>query len=277
MIGVQAALLSGDRLHLQHGPIDLIIGADGKRALAFEAAKTRLGTVLAELMDEIDLLRIARGLKPKGNIALRMWCAAQAHDGFVTPMAGVAGAIAETVLDAMKQATDIKRAYVNNGGDIAVHLEGDAEFCVGIAGVKGGALGKITLNAASSIRGIATSGQGGRSLSLGIADSVTVLGQTACTADVAATLIAGAVDLPSHPMITRQAANEVVDGSDLGARPVVTHVGKLRAAEVMCALEAGLSRARLMQSNGLIQAASLHLQGQSRQIEMNNQKVLEHA
>ena len=78
-------------------------------------------------------------------------------------------------------------------------------------------------------------------------------------------------------MITRQAANEVVDGSDLGARPVVTHVGKLRAAEVMCALEAGLSRARLMQSNGLIQAASLHLQGQSRQIEMNNQKVLEHA
>lgn len=277
MMGVQAALLSGDRLHLQHGPIDLIIGVDGERMLAFEAAQTRLGTVLAELMDEIDLLRIVHGPKPKGCIALTMWRAAQAHDGFVTPMAGVAGAVAETVLDAMQQAASFKRAYVNNGGDIALHLSGDAVFSVGMAGVKGGALGKITLSADNPIRGLATSGQGGRSLSFGIVDSVTALSETACKADVAATLIAGAVDLPDHPAITRQSANEIVDQSDLGAKRVVTHVGQLTPAEVTRALETGLSHARDMQENGLIHAASLHLQGQSRQIEMNNKKVLEHA
>ena len=31
-------LSDGTRLHLQHGPIDLIIGADGQREVAFEAA-----------------------------------------------------------------------------------------------------------------------------------------------------------------------------------------------------------------------------------------------
>ncbi|WP_439141000.1 UPF0280 family protein [Planktotalea sp.] len=274
---VQRALLSGDRLHLQHGPIDLIIGADGTRTRAFEAAELRLSTVLAELMDEIDLLQRHDGPSPKGAIARKMWRAAQAYQGFVTPMAAVAGTVAEAVLQAMRSTTDLRRAYVNNGGDIALHLSHNATFDIAISGLAGADLGKITLNSDSEVRGIATSGQGGRSLSFGIAESVTVLAKTASMADVAATLIAGAVDVPDHPAILRAPAKQIREGSDLGAREVVTQVGDLGAKDVSSALEFGVQRAKQMQQQGLIQAASLHLRGQSRQIEMNLEKVLEHA
>lgn len=277
MSGVQSALLPGDRLHLQHGPIDLVIGVDGDRGAAFAAAERRLGSVLAELMDEIDLLRCARGPAPKGAIALGMWKAVQRHEGFVTPMAGVAGAVAETVLHAMLEGAAMTRAYVNNGGDIALHLAGDATFVVGMADRVGDALGKITLTAEGPVRGIATSGQWGRSLSFGIAENVTVLAETASLADVAATLIAGAVDLERHPSITRVPANELREESDLGSRKVVVQIGVLSKDDVAQALENGAALARAMQREGLIQAASLHLHGQSRQIDLNKEKVLEHA
>ncbi len=276
-MGVQSALLSGNRLHLQHGPIDLVLGCDGDRVCAFEAAEARLGSVLVELMDEIDLLRLSDGPRPKGAVARKMWEATQGHIGFVTPMASVAGAVAETVLNAMLAAGTLRRAYVNNGGDIALHLSGDAQFSVAMSGLAGQALGTMTLDASSPVRGVATSGQGGRSLSFGIADSVTVLADTASKADVAATLIAGAVDLLGHPMVFRKPAIEVDEGSDLGARSVVTHVGTLSAHEVSEALNAGQKLAVAMRNKGQLLAASLHLRGQSRQIELNTKKVLDHA
>lgn len=274
---VQRALLSGNRLHLQHGPIDLVIDVEGDRQAAFAAAEARLETVLAELMAEIDLLRLANGKRPTGKIAQKMWDSIQEHNGFVTPMAAVAGAVSETILEAMRNASDLRRAYVNNGGDIALHLSGDATFNVAMAGVDGTGLGRITLSAQDKVRGIATSGQGGRSLSQGIADSVTVLASTASAADVAATLIANAVDLPNHPAVGRARANQIIEDSDLGERHVVIGVGDLSNSEISSALERGAQRAQEMQNHGLIQAASLHLRGQSKQIEMNNKKVLEHA
>ena len=42
---------------------------------------------------------------------------------YITPMAAVAGAVADTILTAMLAAEPrLERAYVNNGGDIAFHL-----------------------------------------------------------------------------------------------------------------------------------------------------------
>ena len=92
-------MLPGDRLHLQHGPVDLIIGADGDRDAAFAAAWTRFQTVLAELVAEIPLLRRPVGPVPQqaplGVIARRMFDAVKPHCAvFVTPMAAVAGAVA---------------------------------------------------------------------------------------------------------------------------------------------------------------------------------------
>ena len=203
LMGAVAALLpGGDRLHLQHGPIDLILGADGARAAAFRAAERRFGTVLEELVAELPLLRQAVGIRPEGAVARRMHAAVrpQGEAVFVTPMAAVAGAVAEEILAAMLAAAALTRAYVNNGGDIALHLGAGTRYRLAVASPANHALGVVEIAAGDPVRGVATSGQGGRSLSFGIADAVTVLAASAALADVAATLIANAVDLPGHPV-----------------------------------------------------------------------------
>lgn len=259
----QAALLPGGRLHLSHGPIDLVIGADGARDLAFRAGFDRFGTILSELTAELPLLRRPVSTKPNGKIARAMYRAALPHaDGLTTPMICVAGAVAAEVLSAMVDAADLTRAYVNNGGDIALHLTEGARFEVGIAGLDGRSLGTVTIRSGDPIRGIATSGQGGRSQSLGIADSVTVLARSAAMADAAATKLGNAVDLPAHPAIRRSPANRLHDDSDLGAAPVVTHVGPLSPADVNQALTTGAKAAQGLRDRGLISGAALFLRDQ---------------
>jgi hypothetical protein len=119
--------------------------------------------------------------------------------------------------------------------------------------------GRIRVGAADPVRGVATSGRGGRSLSLGIADSVTVLARTAAAADAAATLVANAVDLPDHPGIERVPARELDPDSDLGARLVVVGCGPLSPVEAEAALERGKIEARRMREAGLIEAVALFL------------------
>ncbi|MFD1342554.1 UPF0280 family protein [Litorisediminicola beolgyonensis] len=271
MSGPVAAMLPGGRLHLQHGPIDLVIGAEGGREAAFRAAARRFETVLEELVGALELLRqpVSPAMTdPREETARRMVRAARtlAAREFLTPMAAVAGSVAETVLDAMRAAAPLRRAYVNNGGDIALHLAEGETYTAQIAGPDGQAFGRVTITANDPVRGIATSGRHGRSLSLGIADSVTVLAATASEADAAATLIANAVDLPGHPAITRRPANAVRDDSDLGTRAVVTACGALARADRDTALLGGLRRASDFRARGKIFGAALFLQGEARML-----------
>ena len=121
-----------------------------------------------------------------------------AAEHFITPMAAVAGAVAEEILGAMMDEARLDRAYVNNGGDIALHLADGEHFTVGLMDRpdQPGLMRNDHDRADDPTRGIATSGRHGRSFSLGIADAVTVLARTASQADAAATIIANAVDLP---------------------------------------------------------------------------------
>lgn len=265
-VGPTAHILpDGQRLHLQHGPIDLIIGAEGQRQAAFEAAVARFQTVLEELVAELPALRAEMcptAAVPEGSVARRMHRAALGVPGtmFFTRMAAVAGAVADEVLAAMVSQADLTRAYVNNGGDIALHLRGNAQFRLMMSDHKGGTLGRIVVRAGDGIGGIATSGRHGRSLSLGIADSVTVLAPSAAQADVAATLIANAVDLPGHGSIRRRPASALSDDTDLDARPVVVGCGSLTDAECKRALNAGRAVAQRFTQAGLITDAALFLQ-----------------
>jgi uncharacterized protein len=185
-----------------------------------------------------------------------------AADGFITPMAAVAGAVAEEILGAMLRNAQLARAYVNNGGDIALHLADGEQFAVGLAERPGrpGLMRTMTIAHDDPTRGVATSGRHGRSFSLGIADAVTVLARTAAQADAAATIIANAVDLPGHPLVLRCPAHDLQPDSDLGARPVTRDVGELSAAEIEDALEAGGDCARKLLAAGLIDGAALRLQ-----------------
>jgi ApbE superfamily uncharacterized protein (UPF0280 family) len=270
----QIALLpDGKRLHLQDGPIDLVIeakGRDGDVRAAYDAGARRFTGLLDELCEElVELRRAADPVRCllKGVVARRMHAAVApfASDHFITPMAAVAGSVAEEIIGSMLATAPLDRAYVNNGGDIAVHLAGSEQFTVGLLDRpdRHGLMRTIDIDADDPVRGIATSGRHGRSFSLGIADAVTVLARTASQADAAATIIANAVDLPGHPAIVRCPANELQPDSDLGARLVTRDVGALGEGDIDDALRAGVSRAQQLLAAGLIEGAALRLLGET--------------
>ncbi|WP_103256277.1 UPF0280 family protein [Tabrizicola aquatica] len=261
--GAVAALLPGGRLHLQHGPIDIIAEAFGV-PLAIRAAHARaaarFSTVLEELVAELPALRLP-GARVNGPIARRMAEAvAPFRPAFITPMAAVAGAVAEEVLAALS-GPGISRAYANNGGDIALWLAQGEELTCALAA--SGGVDLVTVRAADPVRGIATSGWRGRSFSLGIADAVTVVARSAAMADAAATMIANAVDL-DHSGIQRRPACAVQCDSDLGDRLVTVAVPPLTDADRARALETGLRAAQGFCARGLIEGAALFLQGERR-------------
>lgn len=265
-------LPDGRRLHLNHGPIDLIVesfGAAHEIGQSYAQARRRFGDILPTLAGELDLLRKPLGAArplPAGPVARRMVDAVWPHRGvFLTAMAAVAGAVADEVLAAMIAGRALERAYVNNGGDIAFHLAPGESLTAGLVGDVH--LPAIDATAAlrfeAPARGIATSGWNGRSHSLGIADSVTVLARDGAAADVAATLIANRVDV-DHPAIGRRPAHHLDPDSDLGDRLVTVAVGALDGAAIATALGRGAGLAAALERAGHIAAAVLVLQRQVR-------------
>jgi ApbE superfamily uncharacterized protein (UPF0280 family) len=271
-MSAQASLLPGNRLHLNHGPIDLVISADGDPAevrRAYQVAAAMFPNILPELVAKLAILRAPIGdIRPMvmNPIAQRMADAVWPYrDVFVTPMAAVAGAVAEHVLAVMVDAATLRRAIINNGGDIAIHLADGQVMRAGVVADLSLPQMDATIEIGSDdpVRGIATSGWRGRSQSLGIADSVTVLARTASMADAAATMIANAVNI-DDPAIDRLPASEVRDDSDLGDLLVTVAVGLLESRKVEQALENGARRAAELRVRGLIEAAYLQLQDQVR-------------
>lgn len=281
-MSAQRRPLAEGRWHFSHGPIDLVIAADGEpeavRA-AHEAAWARFQGLLTELVAELPRLRAPvaeAGDNPlHGPVARRMWeaCAPFARP-FITPMAAVAGAVADELIAAYRQ-PGIARAAINNGGDIALHLTPGAQWRIGLWADLGafdageaarsvaGELavdGAFTLHASQPARGVATSGWRGRSFSRGIADSVTVLAATAAEADAAATVIANAVNL-DDARIGRRPASAIRDDSDLGEILVTVDVPPLSPAAAGAALAAGRAVAQSLWRDGLITDAALTCQG----------------
>ena len=270
MLAPTRQTLSPGREHWRHGPIDLVIEAWGEPdalAAAYAAAWQRFETVLGELVGELAVLKapVDPATQVHGRVARRMVGACLPFaSGFITPMAAVAGSVA----DEMRQffaVAGVARAYVNNGGDIALHLAPGQALTVGVVpdaylpSIDGG----MVLSAHSPVRGVATSGWRGRSFSLGIADSVTVLARSAAEADAAATVIANAVNV-DHPAIQRRRACDLKDDTDLGERLVTVAVGVLPVRLTADALDRGAAVADELLGRNLILGAALALQGQWR-------------
>lgn len=260
------------RMHLQHGPIDLVIdarGAPDEVRAAHEQAWCRFQDVLDTLVAELPLLRSPLGSAyplARGPVARRMVAAVWPHRGvYITPMAAVAGAVAEEILAALLAGRRLSKAYVNNGGDIAVFVAPGESFTAGIVDNPSipGIDATLRLEAPC---GVATSGWRGRSHSLGIADAVTVLARTAAEADAAATMVANAVNA-DHPAIRRAPARSLREDSDLDDLAVTTAVGPLPPSAVEAALDSGLATAARLRACGLLKSAYLALQGRTRVLQ----------
>lgn len=289
-MAAQRTQLDDGRWHFQHGPIDIVIGAKG-RADALQAgharAWARFTSILDELVSELGMLRqpVAEDCALKGDIARRMWHACQPHSKvFITPMAAVAGSVAEELI-ACYALDGIKSAWVNNGGDVALHLMPGEALRIGLYAdlarldareIQQGINidGQFEVTSAIPVRGVATSGWRGRSFSLGIADSVTVLARHASAADAAASIIANAVNA-DDPRITRQPACDVKDDSDLGDLCVTTGVQPLPPETVRQALQAGRIKADELRAAGLIWSAVLVCQGQVVTSQGENTEMLQ--
>jgi ApbE superfamily uncharacterized protein (UPF0280 family) len=268
--------LDDGRWHFQHGPIDLILGADGDAdavARGVERMWQRFRQVLPELVGELPMLRHAVGEPAalQGRVAQRMFSACWPHRAaFITPMAAVAGSVADELIGCISSECGIVRAYVNNGGDIALHLQAGQSYRIGLfadlARFSNHAFqldADFEIAAAMPVRGVATSGWRGRSFSLGIADSVTVFAASAAVADAAATMIANRVDA-DHPAIVRAPASSLKDDTDLGDLPVTVDVGALPADVVEAALERGAWHAKCLIRDKLVFGAVLVLHGNTR-------------
>ena len=279
--GATASWLDGGRLFLQHGPINLIVRAGGSAPAVADAYRALIDVFpgwLGALVEELPRLRSPESPRlalPAGPIARRMVGAVRTCAGaFVTPMAAVAGSVADEAAAVLAGTPGVEHAYVNNGGDIALHLEPGARLSVGVVPTLREAIprARIEIVSDSEVRGVATSGWQGRSHSLGIADAVTVLARSAALADAAATLIANAVDV-DHPGIRREPARALDEDSDLGDLPVTVAVPALDTEAIDAALDAGVATASALSDQGVVEGAALTVQGRWRVLGNNGAEL----
>ena len=249
-----------NRLFLQHGPTNIVIEALGiDKNLAYLNAKNYFETLLEELVLDLTLLKKEVVLNTKFNnkISQSMQDATERFiPSFITPMAAVAGSIADNILKVLINDTHLEKAYVNNGGDISFYLNENQTMKGSLAAIPN----MITeIKHKNSSRGIATSGWRGKSFSRGIADSVTVLANNAAIADAAATMIGNAVDIYDHPNIKKKPANFIYEDSDLNNLLVTVEVGKLTKIEIKKALKNGYQTAIKYVQKDLINTALIQL------------------
>jgi ApbE superfamily uncharacterized protein (UPF0280 family) len=249
-----------NRLFLQHGPIDIVVEAIGKdKYLAYEKVKTYFKTLLSDLVLELELLKkeVQYDRQFTNQIAQKMQQATQEfHPDFITPMAAVAGSVADSVLEVLTSGFILEKAYVNNGGDVSFYLNKGQSMKSSLASMPD-TFTEIKYEDKS--RGVATSGWRGRSFSLGIADSVTVLANNAAMADAAATMIANSVDLKDHHLIKKKYAQDLNDNSDLFGQMVTTEVGELSQKDIIKAINNGHNKAKKYLGKNLINSALIQL------------------
>jgi len=249
-----------NRLFLQHGPINIVIEAIGvDKKLAYFDAKKYFETLLDELVLDLKILKkeVVLNRKFSNKISQGMQDATEKFTpSFITPMAAVAGSIADNILKILVDSKNLEKAYVNNGGDVAFHLSQNQVMKTSLAAIPN-MFAEIEFKDQS--RGIATSGWKGKSFSRGIADSVTVLADNAAMADAAATMICNAVDIYNHPKILKKPASEIYEESDLKNLLITVEVGELTKVEIREAIKNGYVTALQYVQKGLINNALIQL------------------
>jgi ApbE superfamily uncharacterized protein (UPF0280 family) len=251
------------------GPMRLIIRAwkKGKPQihLAHGAAEQsfmyleRIARHRSELSRPIPVIKTP----PPDTLAIAMVQSANAvGDGDLTPMAAVAGAIADAVADWLFE-RGMTKVIVDNGGDISIRLLENDTVTVGIrSDVNDRQISHIVcLDAGQLTYGVTTSGVGGRSFTRGIASAVTVLAATASVADAASTAIANACFVEDSRILQLPAEN-IDPNSDLGGTRVTIEVGPLSSEKKLKAIKNARKKAESLLQKGVIIGAFIALENQ---------------
>jgi len=244
------------------GPMRLVIGAwnsdQPQLKLAREAAENSISYLERIARCRPQLSRPIPQMEelPQDKLGIRMIANANAiGDDDLTPMAAVAGTIADAVADWLleRKAT---RAIVDNGGDIAIRLADGEAATVGVRPqVNSSHISHvIRLNDNRAAWGVATSGVGGRSLTRGIASAVTVLAPNASVADAAATAVANACFVEDNSVI-QLPAEKIDPNTDLTGIATTVEVGFLSSEKISIALDAARWKAEYLSRRGVFWGA----------------------
>lgn len=235
---------------------------EGEEACHYAAAQ------LKELAQYLPLAKLPpHGVKEEGKLPdiLRkmMGAVRTCQDPTLTSMAAVAGTFADMIADFLQEKGATK-AMVSNGGDLAIRLASEVSAQVGIVSDLDDKSFShvIRIRGEGEIKGIATSGFGGRSFTKGIASAVVSFGRNCREADAAATLIGNHTFSPD-PAI-RQVCAELLDpDTDIRGHLVTLSVGELDPATPGKALAHGMAKAEELMAMGAIIGAAVFVGGQS--------------
>ncbi len=252
------------------GPATLVLkGEKDGREYTFDraAVAARVEAILTDIRECLPVLkeRAWRIKKPGAlpSVAKKMIAAALAIDAeTLTPMAAVAGAVADELKEFLKE-DGLEFISVNNGGDIAVHNGFKKQVTVGIGDIRKSNASPYLLRIAGLADfGVATSGFGGRSLTLGVADMVSVVALSPPVADAAATFICNNTSL-EDPSIVRRRAADIDPLTDIPEEFVTVQIGPLSTQRVREALARGQAAAERLKREGRISEAVLLMRGET--------------
>lgn len=246
-------------MFIEVGPASCVITAE-KCGKAYDIGRKRIEDYLAAILGDIrDCLpvlrqkaqRILRAEHMPEVAAMMVDAVKKVDEATLTPMAAVAGAVSERMRDLLKtDGADL--ITVNNGGDIAVHNGTGREVTIGIGDIKTNRTTPYILKISGlSDFGIATSGFGGRSLTLGLADIVTVVAENSAVADAAATFLCNRTNVDTDKVL-RKRASEVDPSTDIPDELVTVHIADLSDEEIQEALHEGLMEAYRLKKNSII-------------------------
>jgi hypothetical protein len=262
-------LLAPGKVYVDHGPVQMTISAE-RHGKFLTREVEQAGSLVPEILKSLAVvLPLAKEPWPKIKgvdslpKVLRLMTEAVSSTGErnLTPMAAVAGAFADLVADFLlsRKATKV---IVNNGGDIAIRLKDKETAEVGIAPKVGAqtVTHRLTLKPEDKVGGVATSGLGGRSFTLGIADAVVVAAKSAVLADACATLVANYTNAEVSS-IERCLAREIDPNTDIPDLMVTVKVGSLPKRAVQEAISRGLAKTIELVKAGLIYGSIVFVAG----------------
>ena len=255
--------LPDGRVFVDYGPVSMVITARRQGTPLPELAEAAFPLIeasLAEIAGELPRLRLPSGAgdfsQLEGLPRVMAEAVLSAGEESLTPMAAVAGTLADAVADWLfANGADV--AVVNNGGDVALRLGPRPQstyakrpnfphptLFVYTVRMSLNQYVVEVLRAEDGIGGVCTSGLGGRSLTRGIASAVSVFSRRCAVADACATHIANCSYL-SSPRVHTCLAGDLEPESDIAGLTIVRQVDPLEEAEIRQGLEQIRQEARL--------------------------------
>jgi len=194
-------------------------------------------------------------------LAMKMIRSVLAVDEALTPMAAVAGTIADGVA-AFLSRRGMTKVIVNNGGDVAIGTGPGVSVNVGIRPdlAQSGIEDILTLGDERPSWGVATSGLEGRSLTQGVASAATIIAGSASLADAAATCVANASYVEDETAI-RRPAEELDEQTDIPGIAVTIQAGPFTEEKKDLAISGAMNKAEEFINKGLIFGAYIVVDG----------------